>query len=40
MDMVGMVAGVGRQGTVLRRTERESRLLMVKIGQHWKAHQP
>jgi len=37
--MVGMVVGVGRQGTVLRRTERDSKLLIVKVGKHRKEHQ-
>lgn len=31
--------GVGRQGTVLRRTERESKLLIVKVEKHGEAHQ-
>jgi len=35
----GVLEGLGRQGTVLRRTERESKLLIVMVEQHSEAHQ-
>jgi len=35
----GVLEGFGRQGTVLRRTERESKLLIVMVEQHSEAHQ-
>jgi len=38
IDMVGIVVGVGRQGTVLRRTERDSKLLIVKVGKNTEEH--
>ena len=42
MDMVGVLGvllGLGWHGTVLRRTDRESRLLIVKVCNHRDTHQ-
>lgn len=39
MDMVGRVEGGGRQGRLLRRTESDSKLLIVEVEKNRKSHQ-